>query len=206
MRTCEVNNCNNFVFGTDKLTRTGYCKNHQTLRTDISHESIMQRALKKQRETAAKNATSKIAKLPESKAPKDYKSKSQLLKDADRLFGDFIKNRDKDKNSQAKCPCCGKDVLVEVNGKFNPDCNVMHFIDRDVYLLRFDEDAAATGHSWCNRNQHFNPSGIEYQNFKQHLIDKFGEQAVAEMEVAKRKINKITEQQLKNIIEHYSQI
>src|SRR5690242_2888771 len=37
-------------------------------------------------------------------------TKSDLLRQADKLFGDFIKNRDKDKNGQAKCPCCHKDV------------------------------------------------------------------------------------------------
>lgn len=56
MRTCEVNDCSKFVFGTDKITRTGYCKSHQYLRTDISKESIAQRALSKQR----KNEVNKV--------------------------------------------------------------------------------------------------------------------------------------------------
>ena len=34
MRTCQANNCNNPVWGTDKITRLGYCKFHQHLRTD----------------------------------------------------------------------------------------------------------------------------------------------------------------------------
>jgi hypothetical protein len=80
----------------------------------------------------------------------------------------------------------------------------MHFIDRDVYSLRFDEDAAHAGHGKCNQAQHYNPTGKEYQNFKSFLINKFGEAAVEEMEVQKRKLNKITEQDLKNVIEHYN--
>lgn len=143
---------------------------------------------------------------PEVKAPKGYKSKSELLREADRLFADFIKNRDKNNNGHAICPCCGKDVLVEINGKFNPDCNILHFVDRDIYSLRFDEDNAAAGHSWCNRQQHFNPRGIEYIKFRTFLVNKFGESQVEEMELAKRKINKITEQQLKVVIEHYQNI
>jgi len=162
---------------------------------------------KKKRKNAIKTDLTKlrtIAKTEEGvKPPKGFKSKSELLQEADRLFANFIKNRDKDKNGQATCPCCGKDVLVEVNGKFNPDCNILHFVDRDVYSLRFDEDNAAAGHSWCNRNQHFSPKGIEYQNFRNHLVSKFGEAAIAEMEVQHRKINRIEESQLKTIIEHY---
>jgi len=82
MRTCEVDNCNNFVFGTDKLTRTGYCKNHQTLRTDISHESIMQRAIKKQRQNAVKLDSTKVRKIAiEVKPPKDYAVLDRWYKD-----------------------------------------------------------------------------------------------------------------------------
>jgi len=34
MRTCEADNCGNPVFGTDKVTRKGYCSRHQWMRTD----------------------------------------------------------------------------------------------------------------------------------------------------------------------------
>jgi len=136
---------------------------------------------------------------PEVKAPKGYKSKSELLREADRLFADYIKARDTGKNGRIYCPCC-----KEYFRATDYEVNCMHFIDRDVYSLRFDEDAAHAGHATCNRNQHYDPKGIEYQNFKQFLVDKFGEAAVEEMELAKRKINKITEQQLKVVIEHYS--
>lgn len=137
---------------------------------------------------------------------KGFKSKSELLREADRVFANYIKRRDTDKDGRVFCPCC--------NGTFNatdmqfglPVINCMHFIDRDVYLLRFDEDAAHAGHAWCNKNQHYAPYENEYQNFKKFLIGKFGETAVAEMELAKRKINRIEESQLKVIIEHYSTV
>jgi len=166
----------------------------------------VEKQLAKQKDKAKLQRTlSSLKSIPENiEAVRVEKGKSELLAQADKLFGDYIKNRDKDKNGQAKCPCCGKDVLVEVNGKFNPDCNVMHFIDRDVYSLRYDEDFAAAGHSWCNRNQHYKPNGVEYQNFKKHLVDKLGADAVHEAEVAKRKINKISAEQLKVVIELYS--
>lgn len=203
MRFCEIVGCPRPVFGTDKKTRTGYCKNHQHLRTDIDKDGILQRAIKKQRQNAVPKIQSKLRSLLKTddavrEGSKKVERKSDLLKEADRLFADYIKARDTGKDGRIYCPCC-----KEYFRATDSEVNCMHFVDRDVYLLRFDEDAAHAGHSNCNRNQHYNPSGKEYQNFKTFLIEKFGENAVAEMELAKRKINKITTEQLKNIIEHY---
>ena len=40
MRTCQANDtCTYPVFGTDKNTNIGYCKNHQNLRTDLKRKS-----------------------------------------------------------------------------------------------------------------------------------------------------------------------
>lgn len=141
---------------------------------------------------------------PEVKAPKEYKSKSELMREADRLFSDYIKRRDTDKDGKVFCPCCNKYFGADDIQFGLPVINTMHFMDRDIYSLRYDEDAAHAGHAWCNKNQHYEPSGIEYQNFKKFLINKYGEKAVEEMEQQKRKVNKITEQQLKTVIEHYS--
>lgn len=209
MRFCEIQGCPRPVFGTDKKTRTGYCKNHQHLRTDIDKDGILQRAIKKQRQNAVPKIQSKLRNLLKTddevrEGSKKVERKSDLLKEADRLFADYIKARDTDKNGKVFCPCCNQ-TFNATDVKFGlPVINCMHFMDRDIYLLRFDEDAAHAGHAWCNKNQHYEPSGKEYQNFKKYLIGKFGESAVAEMELAKRKINKITTEQLKNIIEHYS--
>lgn len=40
MRTCEFDNCTQPVFGTDKNTRKGYCRNHQRFRTDKRPKKI----------------------------------------------------------------------------------------------------------------------------------------------------------------------
>jgi hypothetical protein len=39
MKICSYNSCVSPVFGTDKNTRIGYCKNHQFLRTDKTPKS-----------------------------------------------------------------------------------------------------------------------------------------------------------------------
>ena len=50
MRFCEHNNCNSPVFGTDKLTKIGYCKTHQRNRTDLDKRSIAQKAMSKSKQ------------------------------------------------------------------------------------------------------------------------------------------------------------
>jgi hypothetical protein len=57
MRTCSKEGCLSVVWGTDKNTRKGYCKNHQYLRTDTDKRSIIQRAIAK---NASKNEISKV--------------------------------------------------------------------------------------------------------------------------------------------------
>jgi hypothetical protein len=47
MRFCEALNCSFPVFGTDKKTNIGYCKNHQYLRTDLDKRSIVEKAMDK---------------------------------------------------------------------------------------------------------------------------------------------------------------
>ena len=85
MRTCEVENCSMVVWGTDRKTRTGYCKSHQHLRTDISKETILQKAIKKQRQNAIPKEQSKLRGLAyeqqEIKAPKDYAELDRWFKE-----------------------------------------------------------------------------------------------------------------------------
>lgn len=47
MRFCEFEKCELPVFGTDKNTRKGYCKKHQSQRTDYDRRSILQKAVSK---------------------------------------------------------------------------------------------------------------------------------------------------------------
>lgn len=85
MRFCEAIPCDKPVFGTDKKTRKGYCKFHQSLRTDISKETIIQKAIKKQRENSAKRQTASLRKLaveePGVRAGKDYEALDAWFKE-----------------------------------------------------------------------------------------------------------------------------
>jgi hypothetical protein len=48
MRFCEFEKCKYPVFGTDKITGKGYCRSHQTKRTDYDRRTIIQKAMAKQ--------------------------------------------------------------------------------------------------------------------------------------------------------------
>jgi len=133
-----------------------------------------------------------------------YKSKSELLREADRLFSLFIRNRDCDKNGNAACVCCGKIYnIIENNLQGERVIQNLHFVKREVYSLRFDEYNCNAGCCYCNQDMNLNPKGKAYNQYRQKLVADLGEDAVAEMELAHRNINRIEESQLKVIIEHY---
>lgn len=208
MRFCEEND-GRPVFGTDKNTRKGYCKSHQYLRTDIDKAGILERAIKKQRQNAIPKIQSKLRNLSytsdeQRKAGKDKQTKSQLLKEADRLFSLFVRNRDADKNGNIQCVGCGKVYNIDqVDKEGNKVVQNLHFIDRGVYDLRFLENNCHAGCSYCNLDMSLNKNGFAYRRYLEFMITTYGEEEVAEMTIAHRRINKITEQQLKTIIEHY---
>lgn len=61
MRFCQFDKgCDQPVFSTDKLTRKGYCNRHTWCRTDVSKESITQKAIEKYKA----NPTKQIIKEP----------------------------------------------------------------------------------------------------------------------------------------------
>lgn len=210
MRFCEIGD-NRPVFGTDRKTGIGYCKNHQYLRTDISKETILQKALKKQKANALKKDSCKVRSIAididsgNKEMADKHKSKSDLLKQADKVFGDWIKNRDT-KGGKITCVCCKDEYLPSATDNGGTKIiQPLHFVSRGVYDLRFDADNVHAGCCYCNLKMHLNPKGLEYQRYRKFLVNKIGETAVEEMELVKRKINKIGESQLRTVIEHYSQ-
>lgn len=203
MRFCEAQSCTDPVFGTCKVTRKGYCRKHQTLREDFDRRTILQKGMDKQ-----KRLQGQIRSLGKQQANKELVaelSKSELLKEADRLFSLFIRDRDSDKNGNISCVCCGKVYNVkQEDSDGNKIVQCLHFIDRDVYSLRFDEDNAHSGCGYCNLDMHLHKDGLAYRMYLQFMNTEYGEDAVAEMTLAHRKINKLEITQLKNIIEHYA--
>lgn len=57
MRFCSFEGCNVPVFSTDKITRLGWCKKHQYMRTDLDRRTILQRGMDKQKGIESKVRT-----------------------------------------------------------------------------------------------------------------------------------------------------
>lgn len=186
-------------------------KSYQTMKT-------LELVDKAKKRNAARNAGQKLRSTASrisdnSPIVNPDKSKSELLKLADKVFGDWIKKRDTvtvydeelEMDVQAvKCPCCGRYCNVEAKGSDGKSLlHVLHFVSRGIYDLRFDADNCFAGDGYCNLKMHLKPKGVEYQRYRKFLVNKIGETAVAEMEIAHRKINRIEESQLRTVIEHY---
>lgn len=202
-KKCKCGKCNHYpTLGFD-----GYFYLHAPeeikLRQGEKAKRSYQNKAKRQRNLTLSR---KIHEVGKSGLAEKFKKKSELLRDADVVFAKFIKNRDSDKDGNVKCVCCGKTFnLSQKSGYVGSIVQVLHYIDRKVFSLRYDEDNAYCGCSTCNGNMFLNKTGTAHTMFRKYLIENLGEEAVLEMEVAHRKINKITEQQLKTVIEHYSQ-
>lgn len=87
MRFCEFVGCKYPVFGTDKVTGKGYCRSHQTQRTDFDRRTIIQKAMDKQN-----NLQSKIRGLGNAAVAKDDWSKRQLELWFDNVAEEIKKN------------------------------------------------------------------------------------------------------------------
>jgi hypothetical protein len=137
-------------------------------------------------------------KYPKSKLKSDY------IKMADIAFGNWIKKRDLDSQGNVNCVCCFRTFNKkdkDVSGSYIVQC--LHFVPRGVYSLRYSEINCHAGCSTCNLDMHLEPNGLAYKRFRAFLVNSVGEEEVDKMELEKRNINKITEAQLKEIIEKY---
>jgi len=167
----------------------------------------VEKQLAKQKDKAKLQRTlSSLKSIPENiEAVRVEKGKSELLAKADKLFGDFIKKRDADSAGNIQCPCCYKFFnLEDRDSSGNKVVQPLHFVSRKIYNHRFNEQQVWSGDSFCNLDMHLNPKGKAYQGYRRFMVNLLGEEEVAELEVAHRKINRIEESQLKVVIELYS--
>jgi len=182
----------------------------------------VEKQLAKQKDKAKLQRTlSSLKSIPENKeAVRREQGKSDLMKQADRLFSDFIVNRDKDSNGNIVCVCCKKpfnveqtnnayyDKLGEKDKVNNPRgekiVQNLHFIQRSVYSLRYDEFNCHAGCASCNFDMFHTKNGRAFKQYREFMVNQYGKDYVAELEVAHRKINRIEESQLKTVIELYS--
>lgn len=121
-----------------------------------------------------------------------WPSRSKLVKKADSVFSTFIRLRDSDKKGFVKCPLC----WCKVHWK---KAQNMHFITRACRFYRYDEDNC---HAWCMRcNVILNGNYIEYTRYMQN---RYGISAIDQMRVNAKKIFKLNNAGLQEIIDTYT--
>lgn len=179
---------------------------NENCRPDLK-EKIIEKHKKRTAERNAKNklrATTANEDINREMVNKHF-SRSRLLTKADMAFGNFIKERDTDKNGDISCPGCDKKFPAKnsITGRNNTMVQCLHFITRKDYNLRWEETNAKAGCSPCNLDMALNPKGKAYQNYRSKLVAQLGEEEVVRMELSPRNINNLDTQQMKNIIEHY---
>ena len=131
--------------------------------------------------------------------------KSKLLVLADKLFGDFVKMRDSNEHGDIICVCCGLPFnLKDKDSAGSSVVQTLHFISRGVYSLRFSPVNAAAGCTYCNFQMHLNPYGKEYVSFRNKVVATVGEIKTSQMEEQRRIINKLSAEDLKEVIQKYS--
>lgn len=104
------------------------------------------------------------------------KTEKQLKAKLDKLFSEFIRRRDADKNGIVKCCSCGK--LVDWK---ESDCS--HFVSRQYLWTRYDERNCNASCRKCNRFEEGRKE--EYALF---LVKKYGVEILEELNSAKWKV------------------
>lgn len=153
MRFCE--HCQKQpVWGTDRLTKIGYCKSHQYLRTDVSKETILQKAIAKQRKNVANKTGTQLRNLAKEnsdvKAPKDYA-------ELDRFF------KEMQKRMTGRCENCG--------GK--TEAFTKHFKNSIAHILpkAYFKSVATNENNWLELCFYSNSCHSQMDNKMIDLID-----------------------------------
>lgn len=133
-----------------------------------------------------------IKKTPVKKAKKNTKriTRSQLVKRLDTVFSQYIRLRDSI-DGMATCVTCGdkREWQQQQNG---------HFYTRGRYPTRWDEMNCSVQCVRCNVFLKGN-----YINYTMYMIDKYGREAVENLEIKSKSTVKITSVELQEMIDYY---
>jgi hypothetical protein len=134
-------------------------------------------------------AKEKMWKQTKIRMKNDIKTNSDWLKEAQKVFNQYINLRDKGN----PCISCGKKITGRVNASHFWNANNHHNV-------RFDEDNV---HSSCiTCNQFLSGNLLEYRT---RLCSKIGQERFDELEKKARVTRKFTKDELKEIIKTYKQ-
>lgn len=205
--------------GCGKMPSTGFAGYNSACRPDLMQAKIKRQNSKQQLAFNAKSPKEKrslrsgiegkVRGLGNSAANIEtvnrQMSKSELMKEADRVYSLHLRRMAQDKEGFITCPLCHKRYHIEEkNWDKELVIQCLHFIPRGVYSLRYSESNTIAGCCYCNKNMNDYKTGTAHAAYRKILVDQLGETEVALMELEHRKINKIEAQQLRNIIEYYN--
>lgn len=110
--------------------------------------------------------------------PKKRKTDAQLKKILDKVFSEYIRLRDADKNGYCTCVTCGKKDHYKnmQNG---------HYMSRQYLATRFDETNCHVQCVGCNVFR-----GGNYTAYALYMLDKYGEEKLQWLEQQKHTITK----------------
>lgn len=116
---------------------------------------------------------------------------SKLKAKLDRVFSEYIRLRDANKDGYVKCISCGKIIHWKES-----DCG--HYINRAEMSTRFDEKNCNGQCRFCNRFREGNMIG-----YTQGLMKKYGQGILDELQVKKNRTSKLSEFEYAHLIEYY---
>lgn len=122
------------------------------------------------------------------------KTRSQLVKELDKVFSEYIRKRDADHNGNVSCFTCGKVAHWK-------EMQCGHFQSRKHYATRWDEQNCQVQDSGCNIFR----SGEQFK-FGVNLDKKYGEGTAETLERMARFTIKISNVELAEKIEYYKQL
>lgn len=122
------------------------------------------------------------------------KTRSQLVKELDKVFSEYIRKRDADHNGNVSCFTCGKVAHWK-------EMQCGHFQSRKHYATRWDEQNCQVQDSGCNIFR----SGEQFK-FGINLDKKYGQGTAETLERMARFTIKFTNVELAEKIEYYKQL
>jgi len=116
-----------------------------------------------------------------------------LKRKLDDIFSKYIRLRDSNENGIFRCISCGKPVSWK-NGDNG------HFVNRQHMSLRYSEVNCNAQCRHCNRFDEGNNIG-----YQRGLIEKYGDEIINELEIAKYRSNSISDVEARIMINYYKQ-
>lgn len=208
-KTCKVKNCTKYPI----LGGAGMCYLHVSAENKAKkYKSGMETRRKMAEKVIGRLRGQDFSKVMAKAAPtkKNAKSalemgKSELMREADSVVSRFVRNRDANSDGIIVCVCCGQPFNI-LSKRFDGEMEVqaLHFIGRKNYQYRWEPDINIfAGCCYCNLKMHLEKTGRAWQNYRDFLVDRLGENKVQEMEQSNHTVTKVTVSMLKEIILKY---